>query len=94
MNRKFNVITKLQRISDALGFGEMEENFTDDIAALDKTKALFKGTHNPLVTNWVSRILQTDITSSQVTAFVGKNKNEMSNFQTNIVKLNLIVTCD
>ena len=64
LNSKFNVITELQRISNTLGFREMEENFTNDISTFDKTKALFKGTHNPLVTNWVSRILQSDITSS------------------------------
>ena len=74
LDRELNVVTEFHRVSNAFGFREMEEDFAHDITTLDKSKAFFQRTHHSLVTNWMSRIFQADVTSSQVTA----NKNKQT----------------
>jgi hypothetical protein len=75
LDRELNVVTEFHRVSNAFGFREMEEDFAHDITTLDKSKALFQRTHHSLVANWMSRIFQADVTSSQVTA----NKKQQEN---------------
>ena len=70
LNSEFDVISQFERVGNTFGFRKVEEYLANDVAPFNKAETLLERADHSLVTNRVGRILQTDVTSSQVTATV------------------------
>ena len=68
LNGELDVVAQFQRVGDAFGLGEVEEDFADDVAALDEAETLLERAHDALVAHRMRRVLQTNVSSAQIAA--------------------------
>ena len=92
MDGKFNVVAKLKSFCGSFSFGKVEKDFPDDIAAFDEAKALLQGADHSLVADRMSRVLQTDVSSSQVAATIMRIANVKNEWKKRWIGSNLPVT--